>query len=201
VDVVNALPEALMDIDAARLRSARANLVKRANADGLVDVAYRVVDSPFDPLLIAVTDAGLVRVAFALEDHNAVLQRLADVIGVRVMRAPSRLDVVARELDEYFAGRRQRFDLPLDLQLAAGFRGEVLVHLQDVPYGSTTTYAELAQESGSPRAVRAVGSACARNPVPIVVPCHRVVRCDGSIGQYLGGRDAKVALLRLEGAF
>jgi len=173
---------------------------RAADAEGLVEVAYRQVDSPVGPLLLAGTDVGLVRIAFAREDHDAVLQSLAATIGPRVLRLPRRLDSVARELDEYFAGTRHGFDLPLDFRLAAGFRREVLAHLPEIRYGQTASYAAVAAQTSSPRAVRAVGTACARNPLPLVVPCHRVVRSDGSQGAYLGGSEAKALLLALEAA-
>ena len=127
-------------------------------------------------------------------------QRLATDISPRILRAPPRLDEAARQLDEYFAGSRRAFDLPVDLRLAHGFRRDVLDHLLAIPYGRTESYAEVARAAGNPKAVRAVGSACAHNPVPVVVPCHRVVRSDGSIGQYLGGTETKVWLLALESA-
>jgi len=169
-----------------------------AQADGILDIAYRTVDTPVGTLLLAATDAGLVRVAYASEDHDTVLRTLSDRISPRVLHAPARLDATARELDEYFAGRRHSFDLPLDWQLAHGFRRTVLTHLTDIGYGRTASYAAVAQLAGSPKAVRAVGTACATNPLPIVVPCHRVVRSDGSMGGYLGGVDAKRTLLTLE---
>jgi methylated-DNA-[protein]-cysteine S-methyltransferase len=137
-------------------------------------------------------------VAFALEGHDAVLAKLAASISPRILRGPQRLDRAAAQLDEYFAGRRHSFELPIDLQLAHGFRRNVLVHLRDIAYGTTASYASIAAAAGSPAAVRAVGTACATNPLPIVVPCHRVVRSDGSIGQYLGGTDTKRALLAME---
>lgn len=166
--------------------------------EGAADIAYRTVDSPVGSLLLARTDAGLVRVAFAVQDHDAVLQALSDGISPRVLEAPRRLDDVARELDEYFAGRRTAFDVPLDLRLLRGFRRVVVEHLPDIAYGRTASYAEMAARSGSPRAVRAVGTACALNPLPLVLPCHRVVRSDGTPGQYAGGPDAKRTLLDLE---
>ncbi|MHA7268518.1 methylated-DNA--[protein]-cysteine S-methyltransferase [Arthrobacter sp. HLT1-20] len=165
---------------------------------GLVDVAYRVVDSPVGPLLLAGTVQGLVRVAFAREDHDSVLESLATTISPRVIAAPARLDLAAREMDEYFAGRRHSFELPLDFRLASGFRREVLAHLPEIGYGHTASYAQVAALTSSPRAVRAVGTACARNPLPLVVPCHRVIRSDGSQGAYLGGVEAKALLLALE---
>ena len=173
-------------------------LVVDAEAAGLLDLAYRVVDSPVGPLLVAATDAGIVRVAFAAEGYDDILDDLAGRISPRILEAPARLDAAARQLDEYFHGRRHTFDLPLDLRLATGFRRDVIVHLPTIAYGHTASYAEVAAASGSPRAVRAVGTACAKNPLPVIVPCHRVVRSDGGIGQYVGGVDAKRALLQLE---
>jgi methylated-DNA-[protein]-cysteine S-methyltransferase len=180
------------------LRSLHDRLSVAAAADGILDVAYRVVDSPLGPLLLATTEAGLVRVAFAGEDHDTVLQALSDQISPRVLNVPERLDAVARELDEYFAGRRHAFDLTLDRQLSSGFRAVVLQHLPEIAYGQTASYAAVAALAGSPKAVRAVGTACANNPLPLVVPCHRVVRSDGSIGNYRGGAEAKRMLLALE---
>lgn len=182
------------------LAALRRRLVAAADAEQLVDVAYCVVDSPVGSLLLAATDIGLVRIAFDVEGHDAVLDALAARVSPRVLHHPARLDGVARQLDDYFEGRRRRFDVPLDWRLAAGFRAEVLRHLGDIDYGRTASYAAVAQLAGRPRAVRAVGTACATNPLPVVVPCHRVVRSDGSAGGYLGGVDAKVALLRLEAA-
>jgi len=142
----------------------------------------------------------LVRIAFDLEDHSVVLARLADEISPRILRSPRRLDAAAAQLDEYFAGRRRHFDMPVDLQLAHGFRRTVLNHLREIGYGTTASYAAIAAAAGSPAATRAVGSACATNPLPVVVPCHRVVRSDGSIGQYLAGTEVKQALLDMEAA-
>jgi len=158
------------------------------------------VDSPIGPLLLAATEAGLVRVAFATEDEDEVLETLAEQVSPRILRAPGRLDLAARELDEYFAGDRRAFDLPVDLQLAHGHRRAVLDHLRSIAYGTTESYAEVAAATGSPRAVRAVGTACALNPVPLVVPCHRVVRRDGTPGRYRGGEAVKRTLLALEAA-
>jgi methylated-DNA-[protein]-cysteine S-methyltransferase len=175
-----------------------ADLAARAAREGLVDVAYRTLDGPLGPLLLAATPAGLVRVAFAVQGHDAVLTDLAARVSPRILAAPARLDDVARQLDEYFAGRRRAFDVPLDLRLVGGFRRVVVEHLADIGYAHTASYASMAAAAGSPRAVRAVGTACALNPVPVVVPCHRVVRSDGTPGQYAGGADAKLALLELE---
>jgi len=177
-----------------------ARLAEAAQRDGILDVAYRTVDSPIGELLVAATERGLVRVAFANEGHDAVLQTLADRVSPRILCAPARLDAVARQLDEYFARTRQRFEVPLDWSLSAGFRGVVLHHLPEIDYGKTASYAAVAKLAGNPKAVRAVGSACATNPLPVVVPCHRVVRSDGKMGGYLGGVDAKRTLLTLEAA-
>ncbi|MDO9377214.1 MAG: methylated-DNA--[protein]-cysteine S-methyltransferase [Nocardioidaceae bacterium] len=191
---------ALADDPAVDLAPLRARLATDADAAGLLDVAYRTLDTPVGALLLAATEHGLVRVAYAVEDHDVVLGTLAEQVSPRVLHAPARLDAVAREVDEYFAGRRSSFDVALDLRLASGFRRRVLDHLADIAYGSTASYAAVASLAGSPAAVRAVGTACARNPLPVVLPCHRVVRADGSLGQYVGGADAKQALLVLEGA-
>lgn len=190
----------LPEVDAEAAARLHGRLADAAGRAGLLDVAYRTVDSPVGRLLLAATEQGLVRLAYAREDHDAVLQQLATRISPRVLRVPARLDTAARELEEYFDGRRTVFDLPLDLRLASGFRREVLTRLREIAYGTTASYAALAAAAGSPRAVRAAGTACARNPLPVVVPCHRVVRSGGALGQYVGGPDAKRILLSLEGA-
>ena len=177
-----------------------ARLIAAAERDGVLDVAYRTIATPVGELLLAGTGRGLVRVAFPRQGHDEVLASLAQTVSPRILRAPGRLDQVSRQLDEYFAGHRTVFDLPLDFRLATGFRREVLAHLPAIPYGRTESYAQVAAATGSPRAVRAVGTACARNPLPVVVPCHRVVRSDGTAGGYAGGPDAKHALLALESA-
>ncbi len=186
--------------DAATLARLHERLVAQAAEADLLDIACRTVDSPFGSLLVAATPVGIVRVAFECEDHDSVLDALAATVSPRILAAPRRLDGVARELNEYFAGRRREFDLAVDLRLVRGFRRSVIEHLTDIEFGTTATYSQLAALAGSPAAVRAAGSACANNPVPIVVPCHRVVRSDGSVGQYLGGTEAKQSLLRLEAA-
>jgi methylated-DNA-[protein]-cysteine S-methyltransferase len=173
-------------------------LAALAEKQGLLDVSYRTVDSPLGPLLLAATGEGLVRVAFSSEDHDAVLARLASEISPRILRTPRRLDEAAHQLDEYFAGKRRTFSVPIDLQLAHGFRRSVLEHLRRIPYGVTRSYAAVARAAGNPSAVRAAASACSHNPVPLVVPCHRVVRSDGTTGEYLGGPDAKRTLLAME---
>ena len=184
--------------DPADVDRLHARLVAAAAADGTLDVAYRTIDSPLGPLLLAATEQGLVRLAYEQEDHERVLQTLAARVSPRILRAPGRLDEAATQLDDYFAGSRQSFDLPVDLRLAAGFRRQVLDHLRTIGYGRTESYTAVAAATGRPRAVRAVGSACATNPVPVVVPCHRVLRSDGTLGGYIGGLGAKRTLLALE---
>ncbi len=183
------------------LAALRARLAAAADADGVLDIAYRTMDTPVGVLLLAATERGLVRVAYASENHDGVLQMLADLISPRILHAPARLDPVAAELEEYFAGHRRAFDVPLDWRLSSGFRSTVLNHLAtDLGYGQTASYSTVARLAGNPKAIRAVGTACATNPMPVVVPCHRVVRSDGSMGGYLGGIEAKRALLTLEAA-
>ncbi len=189
---------ALPTVDEEANRRLHQRLVDAANAAGLLDVAYRTLDTPVGTLLLAATQKGLVRVAYASQDHDLMLEQLARDVSPRILRAPARLDGVARGIEEYFARRRSAFDVPLDLQLSHGFRRTVLSHLLEIDYGKTASYAAVAKASGHPRAVRAVGSACANNPLPIVVPCHRIVRSDGTIGQYVGGVEAKKTLLTLE---
>lgn len=193
-------PEALPEEPPELLTRLHARLEAAAVGESAPDVHYRTVDSPLGPLLVAATEAGVVRVAFDREGQDAVLQSLADRLGPRVLRTPKRLDAVAHQLDEYFEGSRRTFDVPLDLRLARGFRLAALERLREVGYGSTVTYAALAAAAGRPAAVRATGTACATNPLPLLVPCHRVIRSDGTVGSYLGGPEAKVRLLALEGA-
>jgi methylated-DNA-[protein]-cysteine S-methyltransferase len=182
----------------AHLDLLRGRLADQAAVVGTVDVFWRTVPSPVGSLLLCATDVGLVRVAFEVEDHDAVLDRVAAQVGSRVLRSGRQLDEVAVEIDQYFAGRRRDFDLVLDRRLSRGFQRTVLEHLPEIPYGETASYARVAAASGSPRAVRAVGTACATNPLPVVVPCHRVVRSDGTPGRYRGGESAKAVLLGLE---
>jgi methylated-DNA-[protein]-cysteine S-methyltransferase len=198
-DLTETLQRAIT-VDPHHLEHLQQRLARTADIEGLLDVAYCTVDSPVGSLLLAATDTGLVRVAYANEDHDRVLQTLSDRISPRILHHPARLDATARQLDEYFAGRRRTFGVNLDWRLSAGFRATVLHHLTDIEYGHTASYATVAQLAGRPKAVRAVGTACATNPLPVVVPCHRVVKSDGSMGAYLGGSDAKAALLQLEAA-
>jgi methylated-DNA-[protein]-cysteine S-methyltransferase len=190
----------LYDTDPLALSRLRDSLVGAATQAGILDVAYRTLETPVGTLLLAATDQGQVRVAYEREDHDLVLVALAEKVSPRIMLAPGRLDPAARQLSEYFAGNRQLFDLPLDLRLSTGFRRNVLAHLRQIAYGHTESYAEVAVATGSPRAVRAVGTACATNPLPVVVPCHRVVRSDGTPGRYAGGASVKQSLLALESA-
>jgi methylated-DNA-[protein]-cysteine S-methyltransferase len=182
------------------LAALRHRLEQGAESADLLDVAYRTVDTPVGPLLLAATTEGLVRVAYECEDFARVLEALANRVSPRVLRAPKRLDQAARQLEEYFAGRRTGFELPLDYALSSGFRQLVQRHLPQIAYGHTETYKDVAAIVGNPKAVRAVGSACATNPLPVVVPCHRVLRTDGTLGGYIGGLAAKTTLLTLEGA-
>jgi methylated-DNA-[protein]-cysteine S-methyltransferase len=195
-DLFDALPE----ITEAELAALRDRLADGAEAASVLDVAYRTLDTPVGTLLLAATRDGLLRVAYAAEGHDRVLENLAAQVSPRILKAPRRLDDAARELDEYFAGQRHRFDLPLDYRLATGFRRKVVTYLPGIGYGHTASYAAVAAAVGSPRAFRAVGTACATNPLPLIVPCHRVIRSDGDPGPYLGGRDAKRLLLELEAA-
>ncbi|HEY5112454.1 MAG TPA: methylated-DNA--[protein]-cysteine S-methyltransferase [Acidimicrobiales bacterium] len=175
-------------------------LGEAADREKILDVAYTTIDTPVGSLLLAATEKGLARVAFASEDYDKVLAVLATKLSPRILRAPKRLDEAAREIDQYFAGTRKNFDVRLDMSLSSGFRQLVQRHLPDIAYGHTESYADVAKLVGNPKAVRAVGSACATNPLPVVVPCHRVVRSDGTLGGYAGGLAVKTALLKLEGA-
>lgn len=175
-----------------------AGALRRADAADVADVAWAVADSPIGPLTLAATPAGLVRVAFG--DDEVVLAELAAAVSPRVVRLPSRLDDARRQLDEYFAGRRRGFEVALDRRLSRGYRRAVLEELSRVPFGQTVSYKDLAERTGRPGASRAVGTAMATNPLPVVVPCHRVLRSGGALGGYGGGLEAKVWLLRHEGA-
>jgi methylated-DNA-[protein]-cysteine S-methyltransferase len=175
-------------------------LAERASAEGLLDVAYTTADSPFGTLLLAQTPRGLVRVGFPDQDPEQLLADLAARVSPRVLEAPSELDEARRQLDLYFDGRLERFELPLDWRLSEGFRLRVLRGIARIPYGQTRSYTEIARGAGNERAVRAAGTACGRNPIPLVVPCHRVLRSGGALGGYGGGLPMKEALLRLEGA-
>lgn len=190
----------LFPVGDGELDSLRSRLAMAAEGEDVLDVAYRTVDSPLGRLLLAATEKGLVRIAFEREGFDAVLEVLATRVSSRVLAAPHRLDAAAEELEEYFAGRRRDFDLPLDHALSTGFRRTIHLYLPHIGYGRTQTYKDVAGLVGRPAAVRAVGTACATNPLPVVVPCHRVLRTDGGLGGYIGGLDAKTALLALESA-
>ncbi len=182
--------------DWARLRG---ELARLATAEGLIDVAFERHDSPLGMILLSATEQGLVRIGLPAEDPEAVLEDLAHRISPHVLGARRESLTRARhQLDEYFERRRSNFDLPLDWQLTRGFRREVLRATAQIPYGHTATYRQVATQAGSPAAVRAAGTAVATNPLPILVPCHRVLRSDGQLGNYRGGPEAKAQLLSLE---
>lgn len=171
----------------------------RAAAEGLVDLAYAVIPSPLGDLVLAASPRGLVTVAYEDDRLDAVLDKLAARTSPRLLELPARLDPARRELDEYFGGRRRRFDVALDWALVQGFTRRVLEATARIPYGAASTYLEVAGRAGSPRAVRAAGNALGANPMPIVVPCHRVLRTGGGLGGYTGGLERKRFLLELEG--
>ncbi len=174
-------------------------LADRAAAEDLLDVAYTTMDSPFGTLLLAVTPRGLVRIGMPNQDADELLEDLAARVSPRVLESPLRLDQVRRDLDLYFDGKRTDFDLPLDWRLSKDFRRSVLRAIARIPYGQTRSYMEVAASAGNERAVRAAGTACGSNPIPIVVPCHRVLRTGGALGGYGGGLPMKESLLKLEG--
>lgn len=184
----------------AQLERLGERLTTTAERAGVLDLAYGTVSTPIGELMLVASTRGVVRLAFENEDHDAVLAGLASTLSPRILHAPERLDRAVRELEEYFAGERRSFDVAVDLSLSRGFRGEVQAYLSSIEFGRTLSYAQVAEAVGNPRAVRAVGSACASNPVPLFVPCHRVVRSDGSFGAYRGGHDAKGYLLAMEAA-
>jgi methylated-DNA-[protein]-cysteine S-methyltransferase len=175
-------------------------LAQRAGASGLLDVAYAELESPIGELLVFVTPRGLLRVKYADEPIEGVLADVAARVSPRILRAPSRTDAVRRELDGYFALRRRSFDLPIDWSLVGGFAGRVLRETARIPFGDIRSYGQVASRAGSPRAARAAGNALGSNPIPIVVPCHRVLHANGSLGGYSGGLDRKRYLLALEGS-
>jgi methylated-DNA-[protein]-cysteine S-methyltransferase len=186
--------------EAGRVDRAVAGLLRRAEREGLVDVAYASVDSPFGSLVVATTARGLVRLAYPDHDLDEVLEDLAARLSPRVLESPGRTDEVRRELDEYFGGRRRRFEAPLDWALSHGFVRRVLRATARIPFGEVRTYRDVASRAGNDRAYRAAGNALGANPIPIVVPCHRVVHADGGLGGYTGGIERKEYLLELEGA-
>jgi methylated-DNA-[protein]-cysteine S-methyltransferase len=182
-----------------RAEDATRRFVERAGAEGLVDVAYGFADSPFGLLLVAVSKRGLVRLAYPNESPDVVLEELAGEVSPRVLRSQGATDDVRRQLEEYFEGRRHEFSVATDFALSRGFTRKILERTAMIPFGHVATYRQMAQEAGSPRGARAAGNALGANPIPIVVPCHRVVHSDGGLGGYTGGVDRKRTLLRLEG--
>ena len=198
-DVDRALSEAAQGLPAAGpTRQALDGLLARAEKEGLMDVAYTQVDSPLGPLTVAATTRGLVRLAYPERPLDQVLARLADAVSPRILEAPARLDPIRRELEEYFEGRRRRFETPIDWALTRGFFRRVLQATAGIGYGDVWTYTEVAASAGSARAVRATGNGLGSNPMPVVVPCHRVVRTGGGLGGYTGGIERKEFLLGLE---
>jgi methylated-DNA-[protein]-cysteine S-methyltransferase len=190
----------LTDPPPEHLAALHSALEVAAETNGILDVAYRTIDTPVGPLLLAATERGLVRVAYEREGFDDVLRTIAAKVSPRILRSRTRLDNASRQLEEYFAGLRTVFELQLDYSLSTGFRRTVQRQLSDIAYGHTRSYTEVAAIVGNPKAVRAVGTACATNPLPVVVPCHRVLRANGTLGGYIGGLDAKSALLNLEHA-
>jgi methylated-DNA-[protein]-cysteine S-methyltransferase len=182
--------------DVDRFRTA---LALHAAEDGLLDVAHGTVDSPLGTLTLMVTPRGLVRLSYPGERIHEQLQEIAARVSPRILAAPTRTDEVRRQLDAYFERRRRAFDLPIDWRLVRGFAGDVLRATARIPFGSVSSYREVATEAGSPNAYRAAGNALGSNPIPIVVPCHRVLHAGGGLGGYTGGIERKRYLLELEG--
>lgn len=185
---------------ADHLRWLHRELEESSQRAGVLDVAYTTIDTPVGTLLLAATERGLIRVAYEREDLDRVLEVLGTRVSPRILRAPRRLDVAARQIDEYFDRKRETFDVQVDLSLSRGFRRMVQAGLPRIGYGTTRSYQQVAMTVGHSRAARAVATACSTNPLPIVVPCHRVLRTDGGLGGYIGGLTAKTALLKLEAA-
>jgi len=211
VDGMNELEKALRSASLPRgdagAAAASGQFLARAEDEGLLEVAYGTVESPFGDLLAAVTPRGLLRLSYDPSRNDAVLADIATKVSPRVLEAPARLDPVRHELDEYFEGRRRRFELKLDWRLTRGFFQKILRETARVGFGELATYKQMAEAAGSPRAVRAAGNALGSNPIPIVVPCHRIVRTGGKmggyggeLGPYIGGPGIKQRLLELEGA-
>ena len=198
-DLERRLADAARPAPTLDLERLRATVSRRADADGLLDVAHGSYDSPLGPLTVFVTARGLVRLSYPGEGLDRQLDELAAVISPRVLAAPERTDEVRRQLDAYFGGTRHNFDVPIDWRLVRGFAGDVLRATARIPFGAVSSYREIATEAGSPNAYRAAGNALGSNPIPIVVPCHRVLHAGGGLGGYTGGLDRKRFLLRLEG--
>lgn len=194
------LQDALLVRAAVDASEATNGLIARAADEDLIDVAYASVDSPYGELLVAATERGVVKLGLPNLGTDGVLEQLAAEISPRVLEAPARLDPARRELDAYFDGRLKRFATPIDWRLAHGFTDKVLHVVAKIPYGKTLSYGEVAEKAGNPRAFRAAGTACGANPVPLIVPCHRVVQAGGNPGNYGGGPEMKRSLLQTEGA-
>jgi methylated-DNA-[protein]-cysteine S-methyltransferase len=180
-------------------RAAAERFAARAADEGLFDVAYALVDSPLGRLLVAQTKRGLVELAYGGEEPDSMLAELSEKLSPRVLEAPGKLDDVRRQLDEYFGGRRTDFDVPIDWSLSRGFTQRVLQATAKVPFGQLASYRDVASKAGNERAVRAAGNALGSNHIPIVVPCHRIIRTGGALGGYTGGLERKEYLLQLEG--
>ncbi len=189
----------VMDVEAGDLTELKRAVGRRARAERLLDVAYVRIDSPFGELLAVSTPKGLVHLGYPNREVDEQLERLAARISPRILEVPSAFEALERQLDEYFAGERKRFELPIDWQLSSGFAREILRQTAKIPYGQTRTYGEMAESVGRPRAFRAAGTALGSNSIPIVVPCHRVLRSGGALGGYGGGLEVKEKLLELEG--
>jgi methylated-DNA-[protein]-cysteine S-methyltransferase len=187
------------ELSADGAQAAAERFAERAAAEGLLDVAYSLVDSPLGTLLLAQTKRGLVELAYGAEDPDPLLAELSAKLSPRVLEAPAKLDAVRRQLEEYFEGRRTGFELPIDWSLSRGFTQRILQATAKVPFGQLATYRDVATKAGNDRAVRAAGNALGSNHIPIVVPCHRIIRTGGALGGYTGGLERKEFLLKLEG--
>ena len=192
--LAGAAPRSALDLE-----TLRAGLARRAADEGVLDVALGTLDSPLGTLTVIVTPRGLARLSYPGEGIDDQLHEVAQRISPRILAAPERTDAVRRQIDDYFAGRRRTFDVPIDWRLVRGFAGEVLRATARIPFGAVSSYREVAAEAGSPNAYRAAGNALGSNPIPIVVPCHRVLHAGGGLGGYTGGLDRKRYLLGLEG--
>ncbi len=199
-DLERRLADTVISEGALQLERLHSGLARRAADEGILDVAYGSYDSPLGPLTVMVTRRGLVRLSYPGEGIADQLDELAERVSPRILRAPERTDAVRRQLDEYFEGERRTFEVPIDWRLVRGFAGEVLRATARIPFGSVSSYQEVAAGAGSPKAYRAAGNALGSNPIPIVVPCHRVLGSNGSLVGYAGGLDTKRRLLAIEGA-
>jgi methylated-DNA-[protein]-cysteine S-methyltransferase len=199
IEIEQRLRGARLEAETEAAASAARRFALRAASEGVADITYTTIHSPLGELLLAATRRGLVRIAYVDGDSDLVLEDLVRRISPRVVEASAFLDPVRRELDEYFAGRRRHFDAPLDWKLIGGFGRRVLRATVAVPYGSVSSYAGVARRAGSPAAARAAGNALGANPMPIVIPCHRILHSGGGLGGYTGGIERKRYLLELEG--